>query len=187
LRASHASGAAFVAAAIALAVACGSGQAAQTGIRHSVVATLLSFSDTIGARSSVEEPPPRADLRVFVSISDHAIESRFYGTVQAQFLDVDPSAGAGEVLLWEDARCHRERGIPKISVVRIEGAIRRGERSIPLTALGRQLGRRVPLDEIIERKGPSDDDGRTLATIDATTKASGIAVRIRLKGEPCVL
>jgi hypothetical protein len=160
---------------------------ASAGIRHRVTAKLLPFSNPVGVSRSAQASSSHADLRIFVQISDHAIDSRFYGTAEARFADVDPSIGADEAVVWEDARCHRERGIPKISLVRIDGAIRNGDKTTPLTAVGRQIGLRVPADEIIERKGAADDNAQTLMIIDATTKASGIAVRIRLTGEPCAL
>lgn len=160
---------------------------ASAGVRHRVTVTLLPISNPVGISRPAQASPPRADLRIFVRISDHAIDSRFYGTAEARFSDVDTSTGGGETLVWEDARCHRERGIPKISLVRIEGAIRDGDKATPLTAVGRQIGLRVPADEIVERKGLADDDGLTLTVIDASTKSSGIAVRIRLKGERCAL
>ena len=158
---------------------------AAAGVRHRVTVTLLPIANPVGASRLAQASPPRADLRIFVQISDHAIDSRFYGTAEARFSDVDTSTGGGETLVWEDARCHRERGIPKISLVRIEGAIRDGDKATPLTAVGRQVGLRVPPDEIVERKGLADDDGLTLTVIDAITKMSGIAVRVRLQGERC--
>jgi len=161
------------------------GRAAPKGIRHQVTVALQPFASSLGGRT--EATASRVDLRIFVQISDHAADSRFYGTAETLFTDVDPSTGAGEAVVWEDVRCHRERGVPKITLVRIEGAVRAGDRSYPLTALARQIGLRVPADEIIERKGFTDDHGRTLMIIDAVTKASGVAVRIRLNGEACGL
>ncbi|EJW11552.1 hypothetical protein A33M_3030 [Rhodovulum sp. PH10] len=89
--------------------------------------------------------------------------------------------------MWEDARCHRERGLPKIGLVRLEGTATVGNQTRPVFAAARMPGRRLPADEIVQRKNLGPSLPPTVMTIDAETISTGYAVRIRLQARACRL
>lgn len=150
----------------------------ETGVRHQVTVLVLPMAGT---------PARRADLRVVVRISDHAADARFYGSVEAAFAELDPRAGAAERVVWEDAGCHRERGLPKINVLKLAGTIATEQGPAPFEAVVRRLGKHVPADELVERKHLGAAAPPVVMAIDAAARASGFAVRVSLLARACAL
>ncbi|CAL8971090.1 hypothetical protein RHODGE_RHODGE_01985 [Rhodoplanes serenus] len=160
----------------------GSGPSApMVGVRHWVTASVHP------ARSTADEPGDTAtrlsSLTLRIQISDHAPDLRFYGIVAKTWTDVDRRTGTSETIVWEAARCHRERGTPKVGVVSLDGR----SDVAPVAALVRQRGRRMPTDEIVVRKVLTPQAPTALLAIDATTTTSGLGIRVTLHGETCRL
>lgn len=87
-------------------------------------------------------------LTVKIRISAHATESQFFGEVSETFLNFRPSEGSGEILFWQDARCHQRRGLPKTTVTAIDGSIAGDNGKVSIDARPRHVGLRLPSDEI---------------------------------------
>ncbi|RAI45391.1 hypothetical protein [Rhodoplanes roseus] len=152
---------------------------ATLGVRHWVTAAVAARPATATAATS------KLRLRVRIRISDHAIDSRFFGVAGAEWPDLDVAAGGRDTVAWEDQRCHRERGLPKIGVVDIEAQPEHGAGL--LLAQVRQRGMRLPSDEIIERKALDGLPPTAALAIDAETKSTGFRLRITLHAAPCPL
>jgi hypothetical protein len=151
-------------------------------VRHQLVASIRPVASLSGAQQGARP----ANLRLQFQISDHARDSNFYGMVAAEFDTADLAAGAAEAVVWEDARCHSERGLPKITLVAVEGTISEGGKVVPFAAIIRQRGLRLPLDEIIARKDLSDTSSAALAIQGETTR-SRLRVGAKLLVRACLL
>ena len=90
-----------------------------------------------------------ADLQVDLTISAHAGEVDFYGPVPVALGSFSARDGATERTIWSETGCHRDRGLPKVSFRRITGAARVGERMVPIDAVPREIGLRLPADELV--------------------------------------
>ncbi len=168
--------------------------AAVPGVRH-ILKGSLSF-DTGGVpgnslRKSTKDLPARkgaaADIQIDVRISDHAPNADFYGVVKTKFSNVREGQPAAEQTIWEAAKCHYDRGLPKISVLAIHGEITDGDTSTRVMALPRHIGKLMPDDEIVvSRQVPFglNRDGAELL-MRAATKASGLMVMLRLVTKHC--
>jgi hypothetical protein len=66
-----------------------------------------------------------SSLTVKLRISAHATESNYFGEISETFSNLKPNEGADQKLFWQDDRCHQRRGLPKITVTAIDGAIDR--------------------------------------------------------------
>lgn len=94
-----------------------------------------------------------ASLAVKIRISVHARESQFFGEVTARVSYFSPIDGVPEQVIWQDARCHQRRGLPKETVTSIDGLITSENVQIRVQARARYLSLRLPLDEIISEQG----------------------------------
>ncbi|MDC7789520.1 hypothetical protein PQJ75_29695 [Rhodoplanes sp. TEM] len=136
-----------------------------------------------GAAARATASTDRARTVLRLRISDHAIDHRFYGVIAAEWPDLDRAAGAPERIVWEDRRCHRERGLPKLAVVDIARHPEDG--AAPTLAQMRQRGQRLPADEIVERKVVEPLAPPAVLTIDAETRVSGLRIRLTLYAAAC--
>jgi hypothetical protein len=144
------------------------------GVRHWITASVLPLQPSpSGSR--------RASLRLRIRVSDHAIDQRFYGVVAAEWRELDLAVGSPDRVVWEDTRCHRERGTPKMSILALDGE----DDSRSITAMVRQRGLRLPSDEIVERKVLEPLPWPGVLAVEATTKMSGVRVRVTLHAQPC--
>ena len=103
--------------------------------------------------------------------------------------DFDPIKGSREQEVWKDAQCHHERGFPKISVINVDGSITNAQKSLPIAARFRWLGRLLPGDEVMAAKrlaSGSDDVGPFIATR-TETKQSRLFVDLKLYILPCTI
>jgi hypothetical protein len=158
------------------------------GIRHILYLTIKSDPDARLMQQSSDEPIT-ATLTVKTRISAHSQETNFYGDVPATVSDFDPIKGSREQEVWKDAQCHHERGFPKISVINVDGSITSGQKSLPIAARFRWLGRLLPGDEVMTGKriaSGSDDVGPFIATR-TETKQSRLFVDLKLYILPCSL
>jgi hypothetical protein len=151
-------------------------------VRHQLVASLRPMRDEPGVVSSQRS----AKLTLHFLVSDHALESRFYGIASAGFDTDDLAAGSAEKVVWEDGRCHSERGLPKITLVRVDGTVTQDGRDDLVFALLRHRGLRLPGDEVTERKDLGDVSGARLA-IEAMTTASRLRMSIKVLARPCLI
>ena len=121
------------------------------GIRHILYLTIKSDPDSGLIRPNSGEPVA-ATLTIQTRISAHSQESNFYGDVAALVSNFDPSKGSREQEVWRDASCHHERGIPKISVINVDGLIADGQTKFRIAARFRWIGRLLPTDEVMPGK-----------------------------------
>lgn len=174
--------------------ACGLAQVAQAqgnlpntaGVRH-----VLKASLAIDARSphANVDGGLDADLRASIRISDHSPEADFFGTVVVDFSGRDLISPPPARTIWEAARCHRNRGLPKITVTGIEGKISTGSETSQIKAVSRRIGKRMPDDEIIvtSRVLKAGADRMSEIGIRAETKATRLVLDLRLTSLPCTL
>jgi len=161
--------------------------AAEFGVRHAIIATLDLDRGAAASRANVGEL--KATMRISVRILDYASDSRFYGVVDGNFSDFDPSKGPARQEIWADHKCHQNRGLPTIWVVAINGRIAQGETISDISARPRHIGQRVPSDEIVIQKDLNMDvsDPTRSLVIRAKTKRSPLSFAVILKSTKCRL
>jgi hypothetical protein len=157
------------------------------GVRHEIWALLGLDADSPYGRTAA--PTLRGDLRAIIRLSDHAPDADFFGTVVATFSDVDPREAPPEQKIWEDSRCHRERGWPKMTVLGIDGVMTQDEAKDLISAVPRHIGLHVPDDEILVSRLSFDTHGKGVGdfVIRAQTKQTRLHVDFRLSALPCTL
>jgi hypothetical protein len=131
---------------------------------------------------------PRASVSIQLRISSHAVGSNYYGYPKQSF-DFKLSEGSAEKIYWQDATCHPRRGLPKVSVVAIDGSLERDGKTIDIKARPRHIGLKLPEDELspgspLERG--SSEKHRFLA-FQASTKASKLAVIVKIYTADCAI
>jgi hypothetical protein len=153
------------------------------GVSHRLYVS-LAFDPAAPAR---REQEARATLTALVRISDHASDSRFFGTAFATFTDFAVGDTPPERLVWKDTTCHQDRGLPKISVVSLNGLVKTGETETVVAARPRHIGKHLPADEIVPQqafKMGTDQEGRyALGT--ALTHESRVRVTVKLYTITC--
>jgi hypothetical protein len=162
--------------------------AGEGGIRHILYVTIKSDPNSSVLQQSSDEPIT-ATLTVKTRISAHSQETNFYGDVPATVSDFNPVKGSREQEVWKDAQCHHERGFPKLSVINVDGSITSAQKSLPIAARFRWLGRLLPGDEVMAGKrlaSGSDDVGPFIATR-TETKQSRLFVDLKLYILPCTI
>lgn len=192
-----ASGAALIVAAYNFAAAQGMPNAqasSMRGVRHVLYLTVKSDDPDLqkadSARGLQDEPTkqtPKATLRLVVRISDHAQETSFFGDVPFTATDFDPAKGSPELEVWQDARCHHERGFPKTRVIAIDGVITHGSEKQAVEAKPRGIGLPIPWDELQMASGfqfATDDRGSFMETRTRTSE-SHLSVILKMYILPC--
>jgi len=122
-----------------------------------------------------------------IHISDNSQETRFSDEVTASFPDFDLIDGSPEQLIWEDTRCHHERGIPKVTLTAIDGVITNGPTRQVVSAHTRHIGLRLPSDEIMPARrffGATDKIGPFSVTRTETTR-SRLILELRMYTLAC--
>ena len=158
-----------------------------TGVRHAISVSVELDRGTFASKENVAELA--ASIRIAVRVLDYAADSRFYGVVNGDFSDFDPSKGAVTQEIWADRKCHQNRGLPKIWVLAINGRIAQGARISDVSALPRHIGQLIPDDEIVvqkDRRLNAEDPTQTLA-IQVKTKKSRVSVTLMVKTARCHL
>lgn len=131
----------------------------------------------------------QASLAIKIRISAHARESRFFGEVTARVSDFSPINGAPEQVIWQDARCHQRRGLPKATVTAIDGSITREKVQIRVHARPRQMGLLLPLDEITPgtRLADGADQKGSFIAYRSQSKLSHLFVDVKIYAFDCDL
>ena len=161
---------------------------ANRGIRHVLYLTIKSDPYSLFLQQNYDEPYS-ATLTAKIRISAHSLETNFSGDVPATVSNFDPITGSREQEVWEDAKCHHERGYPKVTVITIDGSITNGQTKLPISARYRSVGLLLPGDEVMPAKRlvrGTDDVGSFIAT-HTETKKSRLFMDLKLYILPCDL
>jgi hypothetical protein len=177
-------------------------QSPPPGVKHVLYLSVksddagLQTADNAGApkdRGSKEanKETPKATLRIIVRVSDHSEETSFFGDVPISIANFDLAKGSPEQLIWQDERCHHERGFPRTLVMTVDGVIAHGSDKQSdnqlVEARPRHIGRPIPWDEILMASGlqfSTDDRGRFIETR-TQTKESHLSVDLKMYLLPC--
>jgi hypothetical protein len=168
------------------------------GVRHALYLTVKSDDPDLqkadGSDRQKDEPgkeTPKetltATLRVTVRISDHSQETNFFGDVPITAANFDPVKGSPEQKVWQDERCHHERGFPRTSVIAIDGVIAHGAEKQAVEAKPRRIGLPKPWDEVLMASGfqfAADDRGPFMVTRTRTGE-SHLSVTLKMYILPC--
>jgi hypothetical protein len=160
----------------------------KSGVRFQISASVRADPASSYARQTYGQSS--ASLAVRLRISAHARESHFFGEIAKDFFDFRTNEGAEEIRYWEDPRCHQRRGLPKTTVVAIDGSIVNGDKKIEVRARPRQLGVLLPSDEITQgRRLSAAGAGRTGTAIvyRSRSKASHLLVDVKIVAFDCDL
>jgi hypothetical protein len=158
------------------------------GVQHVLDLTIRSDPTSINSEKSSNESPV-ATLAVIMRISAHSRETNFFGYVRATASDFNPIKGSREREVWKDAKCHHERGFPKITVLYVDGSITTGQQKNFVRARYRQIGLLLPKDEVLPANRLTrgiDKFGPFIATR-TKTKRSHLFVDLKLHILPCDL
>jgi hypothetical protein len=169
-------------------------QSAVPGVKH--VLYLSIKSDDPGLRTTdgasaqdiqASKETPKATLRVVVRLSDHSQETSFFGDVPASIANFDLAKGSPEQQIWQDERCHHERGFPRMLVMTVDGLIAHGSEKQAVEARRRHIGLPMPWDEILMASAlqfSTDDRCRFIET-GTQTKESHLVVDLKMYMLPC--
>jgi hypothetical protein len=131
-----------------------------------------------------------AKVIVTMRISAHSQETSFFGLVPAYVSEFDLAKGSKDQIVWRDGKCHRERGIPKISVTKVEGQATSGQQKHAISARWRIIGMFLPRDEVTtsRRMGETSTDNiGSYFTMRTETKQSRLLVDLKLYTLHCDL
>lgn len=159
-----------------------------SGVRHT-----LYLAAKIDPKSPILEQPLSdgltASLTLQVRISAHFQETDFYGVIPVTLSDFDPVKGSDVREIWKDARCHHPRGLPKVTLIAVDGSATNGQNKVPIVARYRRIGRLLPEDEVTASRRLStgtDTVGPFIATR-TETRQSRLLVDMKLYSLPCDL
>lgn len=155
----------------------------KNGIRFQIKAAIRADPAAPYARQTYGRA--EASLTVKLRISSHARETRFYGVTSARFKDFSLISGSAEMLFWDDYKCHQRRGLPKTTVVAIDGSVATDERQIAIHARPRHLGVLLPADEITQ--GIQIADRVAAIAFRSQSKASHLIVDVKIYASDCEL
>jgi hypothetical protein len=178
-------------------------QSAVPGVKHVLYMSIRSddpdlqradnsgAKDTQASQDQASKQTPKASLRVVVRLSDHSQETSFFGDVPASIANFDLAKGSPEQLIWQDERCHHERGFPRMLVMAVDGEIAHGSGKQSdnqlVEARPRHIGLRIPWDEIMMASSlqfGTDDRGPFIETR-TQTKESRLVVDLKMYMMPC--
>jgi hypothetical protein len=143
--------------------------------------------DLQASKDQTSKETPKATLRVVVRLSDHSQETNFFGDVPASIANFDLAKGSPEQQIWQDERCHHERGFPRMLVMTVDGTIAHGSEKQAVEARRRHIGLPIPWDEILMASGlqfSADDRGPFIETR-TQTKESRLSVVLKMYMLPC--
>lgn len=118
----------------------------KSGVRFEIKASVRADAASSELRQSYDQST--ASVTVKLRISAHARESRFFGEISRDFSGFAIADGSAELPVWGEGRCHQRRGLPKVTVVAIDGTIATDKKQTRIEARPRQLGLLLPADEI---------------------------------------
>ena len=150
-------------------------------VRHLLQASLIVKGD---AEKAPKHYQIGTDLRLTVRISDHALDSDFFGSVVTTFRGLGSRQGPRTI--WKDGKCHHYRGFPKVTVTRIEGTLSHDNRTTEITAAKRQIGMPLPKDEIVvTRRLTQPSTGILELATKAVTTESHLVFDLRVETRRC--
>jgi hypothetical protein len=159
-----------------------------SGVRHA-----LYVAVKIDPKSPILDHTSNDGLTVSITlqvrISAHFQETDFYGVIPVTISAFDPTKGSDAREIWKDARCHHSRGLPKVTLIAVEGSATNGQNKVPIAARYRRVGRLLPEDEVTASKrlgSGTDNIGPFIATR-TETRQSRLLVDMKLYSLPCNL
>jgi hypothetical protein len=163
----------------------------RSGVKHVITAAVsMAPARTFGQTQTGKEAEQRiTGLRVAVRISDHAQETQFFGDVPVNWPDFSVPEGAPDRKVWEDAKCHQQRGLPKATVAAIEGTMDSGQSQLAISARPRHIGMRVPTDEVRQAQPlpPGRDEIGRYFAFRTETAQSHVVVVLKIHMADCTL
>ncbi len=155
------------------------------GIMHQVYVSIAFKS----ALESASQGLTRGSLTALIRISDHARESRFFGTVTANFRDIEMRGELPAQKVWEDQVCHQDRGLPKISVMAVNARAENQRGDSTVSSERRRVGRTIPQDELVTGQAwiAGSNQLGNFMLLRTTTRQSHIQVNVRLYTTQCDL
>ena len=165
-------------------------QSAEPGIKHRIDATVGIEPGSSLIRPSREL---KGALTFSLRISANSRESRYFGVLSPTFSDIVVSEKSTVLLpqtkIWEEDICHQRRGLPKVTVTRVEGTFGNDGDRLEVTAGVRKIGLRVPSDELtpgIKLPDGTDAIGRYYG-MRARTRDSRLNVDLKIYEFDCVV
>ena len=158
-----------------------------SGIRFRLTASIKADPASQYAKQHYDHG--KASLAVRVRISAHATESQFFGEVTTNVSEFFPIDGSPEQVIWQEARCHQRRGLPKETVTSIDGSITNEQAKIRVHSRTRQVGLQLPLDEITpgtKLPNGTDQNGAFMA-YRSQSKLSHLFVDVKIYAFDCDL
>jgi hypothetical protein len=146
-----------------------------------------SVRDVQASKDQTSKETLKATLRVVVRLSDHSQETSFFGDVPVSIANFNLAKGSPEQLIWQDERCHHERGFPRMLLMAVDGVITHGSDKQAVEARPRHIGLPIPWDEIMMASGlrfSADDRGPFIETR-TETKESRLSVVLKMYMLPC--
>jgi hypothetical protein len=158
-----------------------------SGIRFRIAASVKA--DPASPYVTQHYDHAKASLAVRIRISAHARESQFFGEVSKLFSNFPMNEGSDEGLIWQDARCHQRRGLPKATVTAIDGSIAVENGQISVRGRPRQVGLPLPMDEITQgiRLPSGVHHTNALFVYRSRSKLSHLLVDVKIYAFNCVL
>jgi hypothetical protein len=163
------------------------GPADLSGVRFQIAASVKANPASPQAKETYDRGT--ASLSVTIRISSHATGSQFYGEVTRTFSNVAIVDGSAEQVFWQDDTCHQRRGLPKTTVIAVDGTVSVARGQIDIHAAARRLGLHLPSDEVAAAaKLPSGADGsRRIIGFRSETKRSFLLVDVKIYESDCDL
>lgn len=159
----------------------------KSGVRFQVIASVKAVPGSPYVKR--DDDKTAASLDVKLRISAHATESNYFGVNTETFPAFRLSEGSAARLFWQDTACHQRRGLPKITVTAIDGALQTENGRVDVAARPRQIGKLVPADEISAgRRLPTgaDKNGSFIA-FSSQTNTSHLLVHVKVYTFDCPL
>ena len=159
------------------------------GVRHLIEVSVKSDPDSQFLQQGLGGGGVTATLTLKTRISDHSQETNFYGDVPTTISNFDPIKGSDVQTVWSDAQCHHERGIPKVTLISVDGNVTSGQKKISIAARYRHIGLRLPEDEVMtsRRLESGTDKVGPFIAMRTETKQSRLLVDMKLYILPCAL
>jgi hypothetical protein len=158
-----------------------------SGIKFRLVASIKADSGSPDAKSLYAQA--KASLTVKIRISSHALGSQFFGEVSRTFLDFSPLDGSAAQLFWQDAHCHQRRGLPKATVIAMDGFVTTERGQVKIHAHSEVLGLMLPHDVITPgiRLPTGVDNNRRYFAFRSEAKRSRLFVEVKTYEFNCKL
>jgi hypothetical protein len=166
-----------------------SAEAQQLGVRHRIDVVVSAEADSPVFR---RQRGAKGELSFTVRLSANSRESRFFGMLHPSFPDIVVPDGADKPLvrqtkLWEEEVCHQRRGLPKVTVTKLEGYFGKEEGRMEISAINRHIGLLVPPDELTPgiKLGQGSDDLGVFYAFRAQTRNSRLNVDLKIYPFDC--